>query len=273
MNHTKLNGVADTLFIPLMARINTSKRFLEYFYDKKALCIESVIPNNIITKKSSEYAMLASASRAVAMDKIATEFISKQTQCNIVCIGCGLDTMAFRLLEFSQKAHFYEIDFPAVIQNRKTLLGVLANETLIEGNVNELEFSQLMNCTAPTLFVVAGVFQYFKEQEVIVLISKLQKQFNKAEILFDTTDEYGIKYANKMVRKTGNKEAKMYFYINDPKQFERQTNMKLLSATGFYDDISKELRKKLKLYTKIATKIADKKKHTMIVRYDMNGQL
>ncbi len=134
MDNKKLSGVPDTLFIPLMARIYISKRFPEYFYDEKALSLENLIPQNIITEKSSEYAMMGSASRAVNMDKIVNDFTNENDRCNVVCIGCGLETMAFRLKDLSNKAHFYEIDFPSVIENRKTVLGTLSNETLIEGN-------------------------------------------------------------------------------------------------------------------------------------------
>ncbi len=271
MDNKKLSGVPDTLFIPLMARIYISKRFPEYFHDEKALSLEKLIPQNIITEKSSEYAMMGSASRAVNMDKIVAEFAHKNSNCNVVCIGCGLETMAFRLKNLSDKAHFYEIDFTSVIENRKTVLGELTNETLIEGNANELDFSQHMDCTKPTIFVVAGVFQYFKENEVLALISKLQSQFKNAEILFDAVDEFGVKYAERYVKKTGNKDATLYFYINNPKEFANKTNTKLISANGFYGGISKELRKKLKLYTKIATKIADSKMHAMILRFKLSG--
>ena len=51
-------GVEDTLFIPLTARINISKRFPEYFYDKKALEMEYLIKNSSIEKKSSEYTLM-----------------------------------------------------------------------------------------------------------------------------------------------------------------------------------------------------------------------
>ncbi len=269
MDNKKLSGVPDTLFIPLMARIYISKRFPEYFYDEKALSLETVIPQNVITEKSSEYAMMGSASRAVNMDKIVSEFVLKNEKSNVVCIGCGFETMAFRLSSLCDKAHFYQVDFPFVIENREMVLGILPNETFVSGNANELDFSQHMDCTVPTIFVVAGVFQYFKEQEVLALIAKLQKQFSGAEILFDITDEFGIKYVNKYVQKTGNKDAMMYFFINDPKEFAKQADIKFISANGFYGGVSKELRKKLNFYTKIATQIADRKMHAMILRYEL----
>lgn len=42
----KFEGVANTLFVPLVARINISKRFPEYFYDPKALELEPMLPDD-----------------------------------------------------------------------------------------------------------------------------------------------------------------------------------------------------------------------------------
>ena len=53
-----LQGVADTLFIPLVARIHVSRRFPEYFYDEKALSLENFVPGDGIRKSSSEYMRL-----------------------------------------------------------------------------------------------------------------------------------------------------------------------------------------------------------------------
>lgn len=42
----KFEGVANTLFVPLVARINISKKFPEYFYDEKALELEQYLPED-----------------------------------------------------------------------------------------------------------------------------------------------------------------------------------------------------------------------------------
>ena len=42
----KFDGVANTLFVPLVARINISKSFPEYFYDPKSLELEPLLPND-----------------------------------------------------------------------------------------------------------------------------------------------------------------------------------------------------------------------------------
>lgn len=56
----KFDGVANTLFVPLVARINISKKFPEYFMDEKALELEKYLPQGA-DKGSSEYSNMASS--------------------------------------------------------------------------------------------------------------------------------------------------------------------------------------------------------------------
>lgn len=177
MSKIVLDGVEDTLFIPLMARAYVSTAFPEYFYDEKALELVAKLPANAVEEKSTEYTLLGSASRAVMMDDLTKAFIAKHQRANIVCIGCGFETMAWRLQHHATQAHFYEIDFSGVISQREKILGVCPNETLVAGDINTLHLPDVMDCTLPTLFVVAGVFMYFKEEAVLALIKKLQGQF------------------------------------------------------------------------------------------------
>ncbi len=266
MSDKIFSGVEDTLFIPLIARIEISKKFPEYFYDKKALTLESKISLQSISHKSGEYSFMASSSRAVMMDSAVSEYIAKNNKCNVVCIGCGLETMAWRLEKNSQNAHFYEVDFPSVIENREKILNVRENETLIAGNANELNFAELIDCKLPTIFVVAGVFQYFKEPEVLALIKKLKGEFTNAVLLFDATNSVGLKYAQNYVKKTGNDNAMMYFCIDNPEEFAKKSSTRLVSVRGFFDK-TKPIKSKLKLFTRIAMHVADSKKRTMILSY------
>ncbi len=263
------NGVEDTLYIPLIARIEISKKFPQYFCDKKALSLENDLSLQAISHKSSEYSLMASTSRAVMMDKVVADFIARHNKCNVVCIGCGLETMAWRLEKSSQGAHFYEVDFPSVIENRERILGKRENETLIAGNANELNFAEHIDCTLPTIFVVAGVFQYFKEAEVIALIKKLKGEFVNAVLLFDATNSVGLKYAQSYVEKTGNNNAMMYFSIDDPREFAKKISSEFISVGGFYGKAREQLKGRLKLFTRVAMWVADSKSRTMILTYKL----
>ena len=56
MNPTSyLQGVEDTLYIPLYARVYASKRFPDYFYDEKALLLEDSNSLKTIAENTFEY--------------------------------------------------------------------------------------------------------------------------------------------------------------------------------------------------------------------------
>ncbi|MDR1507517.1 MAG: class I SAM-dependent methyltransferase [Treponema sp.] len=262
---SKLQGVSDTLFIPLAARIFASKIFPEYFFDEKALSLEKYIPDDNIQRKSSEYSFMASVSRYYNLDSMAQAFIKKNGKCNIIYPGAGLETAYYRLNE--RTAVFYEIDLPDVISARKTILGEQTNEILIAGNILDMEWTKQLDKSTSTLLVVSGVFQYFKEDDVIQFINNIKKVFSNAELIFDATNETGIKYANRYVKKTGNNDALMYFYINDSTEFSRRVGVKLVEERVFFTDARKMLKRKLKLYTRIAMKIVDDKKRAVLLHF------
>lgn len=259
----KLQGVAGTLFIPLEARVFASKRFPEFFYDGKTLSLVKYITDNGIQKKSSEYAFMASVARYHNTDAMTKVFIAKHGRCNIIYLGAGLETAYYRLKEPS--AMFYEIDLPQVIAARQTVLGSCENEVLIGGDLFDLVWTERVDTTSPTLLIASGVFQYFTEQKVVQLLAQLQAVFCNAELIFDATNETGLRYANRYVQKTGNTDAKMYFFINDSSAFAQKTNTVLLEERPFFCDARRLLAKKLRLYTRIAMKVADDTQRTILV--------
>ncbi|MDR2619280.1 MAG: class I SAM-dependent methyltransferase [Treponema sp.] len=265
---SRLQGVSDTLFIPLVARISVSKEFSEYFFDEKALPLEKYIPDDTIQKRSSEYSLLASVARYYNLDSMVKAFIKKNGKSNIVYLGTGFETAYYRLNE--RIATFYEIDLPDVIAARRTILGEHTNERLIAANIFDMEWTKQIDKSIPTLLVASGVFQYFKENRVIQFINDVRKTFSNIELIFDATNETGIKYANKYVKKTGNIDAFMYFYINDSIEFSKITETELIEERVFFTDARKILAKKLGLYTRIAMKVVDDKKRAVLLHLGIN---
>lgn len=70
--------------------------------------------------------------------------------------------------------------------------------------------------------IVSGVFQYFHENEVLEFITDVKDVFDNAELIFDATNRFGIKYTNFYVRRTGNKSAMMHFYLENPEEFAKK---------------------------------------------------
>lgn len=257
-----LKGLEDTLYIPLMARIYASKKFSEFFYDEKALSLESFIPTNEIKENSTEYFYMASVCRQYTIDKKIRKFVETNNLSNVVFLGAGLETAYSRI--GNKTVNFYQVDLPDVIEVRRSLLGEAENECLISGDMFSLDWIKEVDISLPTLLVVSGVYQYFKEEKILSMISDMKDRIKNGELVFDATNSTGLKLANKYVKKTGNRDAQMYFSIDDPIEFANKTQTELLSLDGFFKDALK-ICKGLKFMTRVYMYFADKLNRTLIM--------
>lgn len=263
INVVDYEGVEDTLFIPLTARVNISKKFPQYFYDEKALEMEGLIAGKQIEKKSSEYSMIASVARYYNLDQMAQNFIDKYDLCNIVNLGVGLETSYYRIDR--KNALFFEVDLPEVIELRKKYLEAQENEKFVKGDLFTLGWCDELDTSLPTLLIVSGVFQYFHEEDILKFINDVRNRFSNVELIFDATNKFGIRYTNFYVKRTGNASAMMYFYVEDAEEFAKKAKSRLIEVRPFYTDAQKILNGKVGLYTKISMKIADRQKNAMIL--------
>ena len=253
---SRFEGVADTLYIPLTARIYVSKHFPEYFYDEKALSLEKEMPYEEIAVKSSEYFQMAGACRFYNTDRMIKAFIEKHPACNIVNIGCGLETSYFRI-QPRPNVRFYEMDLPEVITARRSILGECANDILIPGDMFDFSWTEGIDRTLPTMVTVIGVFQYFEEERVLGFLKQLKNVFRDVEVIFDAMTAKAIKYANDYIKKTGNNDAELHFSADSGQSVAERCGMTLVEERPFFGAARKQLKRKLKLYTRIAMKVVD----------------
>ncbi len=254
---SKFEGVADTLYIPLTARIYVSDHFPEYFRDDKAVSLKRELPYEDIDSKSSEYFHMAGACRFYNTDQMIKAFIDQHPKCNIVNVGCGLETSYFRINPAPEKAVFYEMDLPEVIEARRRVLGESKNEILIPGDMFDFAWAEDIDKNLPTLVTVIGVFQYFAEEKVIGFLKRLKEVFPGVEVIFDAMTGKAIKYANDYIKKTGNNDAELHFSADNGKSVAEKCGMKLVEERPFFGAARKQLKRKLKLYTRIAMKVVD----------------
>ena len=253
---SKLEGIADTLYIPLTARIYVSKHFPEYFYDEKALSLETEMPYEEIAAKSSEYFQMAGACRFYNTDRMIKAFVENHPMCNVVNIGCGLETAYFRIRPESE-VRFYEMDLPEVITARRNVLGESENDILIPGDMFDFSWADGIDKTLPTMVTAIGVFQYFEEEKVIAFLRQLKNAFPDVEVIFDAMTAKAIKYANDYIKKTGNNDAELHFSAYSGQSVAGRCGMTLVEERPFFGAARKQLKRKLKPYTRIAMKVVD----------------
>lgn len=259
----KLKNGAETLYIPLEARIFVSKEFPDYFRDEKALSMEKYLPFRSPKKKFSEYLFLASVARHHNMDFMVKVFAADNGSCNIVALGVGLDTAGFRLKELD--AQFYCVDLPEVIELRKEIVGQGENEVLIGCDMFSMEWAKSIDCRRPTMIIASGVLQFFPEEKVLRLVSSLKSTFDTAELVFDTTNVEGAKLANRHVDKSGREDARILFCVEDGKAFANKSQTTLMEQRLFFGEARSVLKKRLSFYSRIAMKKTDDKRMLTIV--------
>ena len=266
----KFEGVANTLFVPLVARIAISREVPEYFFDQKALDLEPFLPEGA-AKGSSQYTNMASVSRYFNMDRMVKAFAGTHGACNVVYLGAGLETAYDRMSAELPQVSWYEVDLPEVIEARRTVFGQREHETTIGDDMFAMEWAAQINSALPTLLVVSGVFQYFHEEEVISFIKACGTAFPDGEIIFDATSTSGLAFTNWFIRRTGNASALMYFGIDDSRAFAGKCGMKLLEERTFYPDALAMLGKRLNIVTRISMRVAERKKQALILRLQLAG--
>ena len=115
-----------------------------------------------------------------------------------------------------------------------------------------------MDASIPTLLTARGVFEYLHIEEVVQFLFDVREKLPHAEVVFDCPSSKGVAYANSYVKKTGNQNALIYFYVDDADSFAKEAQAEIRSAETFYAETRKVLKKGLSLYTRIAMKVVDK---------------
>ncbi len=242
---SRFEGLADTLYIPLTARIYVSEHFPEYFTDEKALSLKNEMPYEEIASKSSEHFQMAGACRFYNTDQMIKAFMARHEKCNVINIGCGLETAYFRIKPDPNKAVFYEMDLPEVIEARRKVLGEDENEILIPGDMFDFAWTERIDKDLPTIVTAIGVFQYFEEEKVLGFIKQLKKEFPDVEVIFDAMTGNALKHANKYIKKTGNNDAELHFSTENGKSIAEKCGMTLPEERSFFGVARKQPKKKL----------------------------
>jgi O-methyltransferase involved in polyketide biosynthesis len=216
-----LQGIQRTLILPLWGRSVFSSLYPEILDDKEAVNIVKSLNYDFseVEKAFGEYGGLWYIIRGRKVDDIIKHFILKHPNATVVNIGAGLDTTFSRIDNGS--IYWYDLDIENVITLRKSLIPEGPRNICIAKSVFDYSWIKdiRFNAKDGILFVASGVFFYFKENQVRELFVTLAENFPDGELYFDGETKMALQGSNRMVKKSGNKDAMMYFYINNPKIF------------------------------------------------------
>ncbi|MBN1409449.1 MAG: class I SAM-dependent methyltransferase [Spirochaetales bacterium] len=205
-----LNGVQETLLLPLWGRARETKKKKPLLIDDTAVrIIESIgYDFSVIKEKVNPISCASWIARSIYFDNKIKSFLRKYPDGSIINIGCGLDTTYERVN--NKRAVWYELDFPEVIEIRKRYLKETLNRRFLPYSVFNNEWYVEIKEKKRVFIMIAGVIYYFEEKQVKELFDKITDEFEYSEIAFDYSSPVGVKIANKKVIEDGGMDKNAY---------------------------------------------------------------
>ena len=202
--HIEKNTVQETLVIPLFGRLVCSEHL---FSDPEAERICAMLDYDFAEKRKKMespagiFGALEVAQRQYDLRREAEMYLEDHPEAAVVNLGCGLDD-TFRKCDYGL-CRGYNIDLPDVIRVRNDLLPAGEREINLACDLNDFSWMDKIDASNGAVFFAAGVFYYFRTEDVKKLFSAMAERFLGAVLAFDSCNERGAK----LMRKTWLKEA------------------------------------------------------------------
>ena len=218
--HIEKNTVQETLVIPLFGRLVCSERFPEFFSDPEAKRICDSLDYDFAEKRKKMespaglFGALEVAQRQYDLRCEAEDYLQEHPKAAVVNLGCGLDD-TFRKCDHGL-CHGYNIDLPDVIKVRNELLPAGEREENLACDLNDFAWMDRIDAADGAVFFAAGVFYYFRTEEVRRLFAAMAERFPGAVLAFDSCNERGAKLMRKTwLKEAGITDVNAYFSLED----------------------------------------------------------
>ena len=218
--HIEKNTVQETLIIPLFGRLVCSEHFPLLFSDPEAKRIcESLDYDFSGKRKKMEspaglFGALEVAQRQYDLRCEVESYLNEHPKAAVVNLGCGLDD-TFSKVD-NGLCSGYNLDFPDVIAVRNELLPAGEREENIACDLNDFTWMDLIDSSNGAVFFAAGVFYYFRTEEVKKLFAAMAERFPGAVLAFDACNERGAKLMRKTwLREAGITDVHAFFSLED----------------------------------------------------------
>ena len=224
--HIEKNTVQETLIIPLFGRLVCSERFPALFSDPEAKRICDSLDYDFAEKRKKMespaglFGALEVAQRQYDLRCEVEAYLKEHPKAAVVNLGCGLDD-TFSKVDNGQ-CHGYNLDFADVIAVRKELLPAGEREENIACDLNDFTWIDMIDAEDGAVFFAAGVFYYFKTEDIKKLFTAMAKRFPSAALAFDSCNERGAKLMRRTwLKEAGITDVSAFFSLEDPDELKR----------------------------------------------------
>ena len=270
------NSIQETLIIPLYGRALCSRKFPHLFTDWTAAeLLERIDYDFSALERKSDSLMQTFGALEVAMRQSdlafeVRDYLNTHPKAAVVNLGCGLDQTG-RSCDNGQ-CRIYNLDLLDVMAVRETLLPAGERERNLAADLND--FSWFDAIDTPTedgaVFFAAGVFYYFRTEQVCALCAAMAERFPGGRLVFDAAGPTAVKLMLKTwVKQAGIRDVGAYFSVQDiAKELTAWSDRISVSGRGYmlgYQDLRGP---GIRIIHRLLARIADGPMKLQIVRMD-----
>ena len=220
--HIEKNTIQETLVIPLYARALCTRRFPQLFSDPLSVELLERLDYDFSALEQTSgglmqtFGAMEAAMRQSDLAWEVRDYLRDHPRAAVVNLGCGLDQTG-RSCDNGQ-CRLYNIDLPDVMAVREALLPAGEREKNLAADLNDLSWFDAID-TPPAdgaVFFAAGVFYYFRTEQVQALCAAMARRFPGGRLVFDAAGPTAVKLMLKTwVKQAGIRDVGAYFSVRD----------------------------------------------------------
>jgi O-methyltransferase involved in polyketide biosynthesis len=184
-----MNSINKTLYIPLYGKALVSKKGI-IINDKTAEIIWESAGFKLKGKSKSKWLAYFMAMRSKVFDCWVYNLALKNPNAVIIHLGCGLDSRINRL---NLNNLFYDVDFSAVIFERKKYFSESKNYKMIESDIEDVSFINKLEKRDNAIVVIEGVSMYLENESLKNTLIKLANYYKSISVLVDCYTPFAVK--------------------------------------------------------------------------------
>ena len=274
------NSIQETLVIPLYGRALCTRKFPQLFADQTAAELLEQIDYDFSALEQRSGGLLQTfGALEVAMRQSdlvfeVREYLRVHPRAAVVNLGCGLDSTG-RACDNGQ-CRIYNIDLPDVMAVREALLPAGERERNLAADLNDLSWFDAID--APTedgaVFFAAGVFYYFRTEQVRALCAAMAERFPGGRLVFDAAGPTAVKLMLKTwIKQADIRDVGAYFSVRDPaRELSPWTDRIAVSSRGYMQGYQKLRGPGIRPVHRLLARLADGPLKLQIVRIEFQAR-
>ena len=212
-----MDNVNKTLYIPLYGKAFVSKRGI-FLRDPDAERIWDAAGFSLKGKAASKWLAYNMGMRSAVFDNWLRENLTADAV--VLHLGCGLDSRCSRV---SCENQWFDVDFPAVIDERKRYYAETARYHMVGADLREENWLEDLPA-GRAIVVMEGVSMYLTAEERLALLKGLTGHFSEVKLLLDAYTVFAAK-ATKYKNPINEVGVTQVYGFDDPKALENGTSL------------------------------------------------